>query len=86
MLSHQKQNCFNDLDAQIQEILLRSSPVNDNKLPGAVDDKNNISHPLNEISVVGNNNIIIDTSLWTLLLLSLLVPLMNIVYFYILHK
>jgi hypothetical protein len=86
VLSHQKQNCLTDIDARIQEILLRSSPVNDNMLAGTTDGNSSAPHPFNTISVVGNNNVVISTSLWMLLLLGLLGPWMNVIYLFLSHK
>ena len=59
-----RKNIMN-IDAKIQEILLRSSPCNDNAVK-------NITHPTNSyrsisnISIVGNNNVIVSSGLWML--------------------
>lgn len=63
----------NDIDAQIQDILMRNTPINDNSAPkpqlAALPTPFNLG-----INVVGNQNIIVGTgALHLLFLLSLLV-------------
>lgn len=60
-----------DIDARIQEILLRSSPVNDNNTQNYDTCNPNLKTTNSGINIVGNNNIIISSSVLTSIIISL---------------
>ncbi len=67
-----------NIDAQIRNILTKSFPVNDNKPEVTQTKEQTIALPVNNgIYVVGNNNIVIHTSL--LLLASIMFCLGSII-------
>ncbi|MBQ9271096.1 MAG: hypothetical protein IJ218_02375 [Alphaproteobacteria bacterium] len=67
-----------NIDAQIRNILTKSFPVNDNKPEATQTKEQTIALPVNNgIYVVGNNNIVIHTSL--LLLASIMFCLGSII-------
>ena len=55
-----------NIDAKIQEILLRSSPSNDNNIVKNIANPTNLYRSVSHISVVGNNNVIVASGLWLL--------------------
>jgi hypothetical protein len=60
-----------NIDAEIQEILLRSSPVNDNDTQNQSKCNPNIAQTNSGINIVGNNNIIVASSLFTSMVLAI---------------
>lgn len=59
------------LDSQIQEILMRSTPINDNT-PRLQDGCKNINNTLTGINIVGDNNIIISSGIFSIVTIFML--------------
>ena len=57
-----------NIDAQIQEILLRSTPCNDNGFKPIANPESS-SRSISHISVVGNHNVVVTSGLWAVYLL-----------------
>lgn len=60
-----------NIDAKIQEILLRSSPCNDNNVVKNIANPTNLYRSVSHISVVGNNNVIVTSGLLIYFLLGI---------------
>ncbi len=58
-----------NIDAQIQEILLRSSPANDNNNPNRDGCILKEKQSNSGISVIGNNNVIIGSGVFSVVML-----------------